>query len=112
MAARKRRSRKRRLSAEEELQVELEQEAQDSRFAWGGLGGSPMSSQCNSCVHRDWSDPRVSVCRAYINIPFDILTNEKDHRLPLKGDHGYQYQAVEGQVHPLTPRIGETVGNP
>ena len=46
--------------------------------------------QCHECLY--WI-PSTTTCKAYPEgIPMGILTNDLDHREPLDGDHGIQFQ--------------------
>ena len=57
--------------------------------------------QCLVCKHfkRDYT------CAAFpAEIPEPILLNEADHREPIEGDNGIQWEPLElGDVHPLVP---------
>ncbi len=49
---------------------------------------------CHTCKH--WNDNTLT-CKAFPNgIPIAILTNEWDHRYPIGGDHGIQYELEKG----------------
>jgi hypothetical protein len=64
-------------------------------------GGAPWGFQCESCLHlhSNWSTP---TCAAYPEgIPTEILYNEVDHRFPLPGDHGIQFEPDEGEESPF-----------
>lgn len=60
-------------------------------------------SQCVACVHlrpfEGWGTPQT--CDAYPGgIPQAILDNEVDHRQPVEGDHGIQFEAKAGDEFP------------
>ena len=55
--------------------------------------------QCTTCKHlRDtFSDDGGNTCEAFPDgIPLQILRNELDHRKPIAGDNGIQYEALKG----------------
>lgn len=65
--------------------------------------------QCDACVHLNppppdafWSTNRPSPsCAAFPDgIPEAVFGNELDHREPLEGDHGIQFQAKPGDQFP------------
>ena len=57
-----------------------------------------IASQCMFCKHfqPDWT------CAAFPKgIPETVVMNEADHRKPIDGDHGVQFEPIKGQKHPL-----------
>jgi len=60
--------------------------------------------QCFYCKHFHKSKRGVFACKAYPDgIPDDILFNEVDHRKPVEGDRGIQFQSVGGKKSPFEP---------
>jgi hypothetical protein len=60
-------------------------------------------SQCNACRHlrpkANLDDPFT--CTAFTDaIPDTVYGNELDHRKPVEGDHGIQFQAKPGDEFP------------
>lgn len=53
---------------------------------------NPVEPACSSCKHFIlFSDPPR--CKAYpIRIPDSILSGDEDHRTPVRGDNGVQYE--------------------
>jgi len=48
---------------------------------------------CATCKHITGCENRILKCKAYPNgIPREILTLKEDHRNPLPGDNGIQYE--------------------
>jgi hypothetical protein len=57
-------------------------------------GFNPTIPACNTCKHfKLFSDPPS--CAAFRAIPDEILNGEEDHKLPVRGDHGIQYEPIE-----------------
>lgn len=65
--------------------------------------------QCGACVHLDqpssdafWSTSKPKpTCNAFpTGIPEAVLGNELDHRQPIDGDHGIQFEAKPGDEFP------------
>ena len=59
-------------------------------------------SQCAACVHLK---PRASLsdpfaCDAFEVIPDAVYGNDLDHRQPIDGDHGVQFEALVGDEFP------------
>ena len=69
--------------------------------------------QCLACVH--WTSPLertdpdargdqpTQICEAFplpAGIPDDIWWNRVDHRQPVDGDNGIQFEAIEGMKFP------------
>lgn len=51
----------------------------------------PRQPACNSCKHfKLFSDPPS--CAAFTVIPADILACDEDHKLPVRGDNGIQWE--------------------
>jgi hypothetical protein len=49
---------------------------------------------CNKCKHR-FLDPG-DTCTAFPDgIPDEVLFGDKDHRFPVEGDHGIQFEPKE-----------------
>ena len=49
---------------------------------------------CNKCKHR-FLDPG-NTCAAFPDgIPWDVLIGKKDHRSPVDGDNGIQFEPIE-----------------
>jgi hypothetical protein len=60
-------------------------------------------SQCAVCKHveRNGTEPGMR-CSAFPDeIPERITRNKVDHRKPVKGDHGIQFEAAEDFEHPF-----------
>lgn len=56
---------------------------------------------CYSCQH--W-DKDMSTCEAFPEgIPVEILTGSNFHRETIKGDHGLQYEPLNGLEDDLNP---------
>lgn len=60
-------------------------------------------SQCQACVHftvrQSFSDPFT--CNAFpAGIPDAVRHNQIDHRQPVEGDHGIQFEAKAGDEFP------------
>lgn len=49
-------------------------------------------SQCGYCKHKGLG----RYCNAFDEIPMNILLNEVDHRKPIKGDKGIQFEPNPG----------------
>jgi hypothetical protein len=50
---------------------------------------------CNKCSHKRPSVPGAA-CDAFPEgIPFDVLVGDRDHRFPIEGDNGIQFEPVE-----------------
>lgn len=49
-------------------------------------------SQCAYCKHKG----KGAYCDAFDTIPMDILRNKVDHRQPIKGDRGIQFEPNPG----------------
>jgi hypothetical protein len=76
------------------------------------VSARPLSPQCGVCrrltgmvtprpVGGIEPTPRA-VCTAFpAGIPETIWAVETDHRRPVRGDHGQQFVALPGAVHPL-----------
>lgn len=62
-----------------------------------------IASQCAFCKHLRPTKPEERVsCAAFPDgISSEILLNKQDHRQPLEGDKGIQFEAVEGFQHPM-----------
>lgn len=60
--------------------------------------------QCQVCRHYFVKVQDRMACAAYPEpdapIPQAILFNQVDHRQPQPGDHGVQFAALPGAVHP------------
>ena len=68
------------------------------KFPVGGL----EISQCAYCVHKDEDG---ATCKAFPDgIPEDILSMETDHRQPVEGDGGIQYEAKFPGSQPVKSR--------
>jgi len=55
----------------------------------------PIAPACNSCKHLiiDVDSP-IMACKAFpAGIPDAILDGDDDHKLPVRGDNGIQYEA-------------------
>jgi len=63
-------------------------------------------AQCNTCSH---FHPKTTTCEAYpLGIPVVILTNQVDHRKPLPGDNGVQWERAKNaayKYHPLDKKF-------
>lgn len=58
---------------------------------------------CTTCTRYDLDDSRIVACDAFPNgIPDAITTNQTDHRRPVEGDQGMQWQQ-----DPLLPRLDQ-----
>ena len=58
-----------------------------------------INSQCLNCHHFRTGYS----CAAFPEgIAEEVLLNQKDHRQPLPGDNGIQFEAREGTTHPLS----------
>ncbi len=56
---------------------------------------SGISKVCTLCVHFDAEHPLERRCEAFPSgIPLQIWNGENDHRKPVRGDHGIQYESV------------------
>ena len=66
-----------------------------------------LISQCMVCRHFRQESGETLTCDAYRErIPDPIFFNEKDHRRPLPGDHGIQWDALEPPLpHPMTGEL-------
>lgn len=51
-----------------------------------------LISQCAYCKHKGYG----KFCDAFDEIPRDVLLNKVDHRKPIKGDRGIQFEANNG----------------
>lgn len=52
---------------------------------------------CETCKHFNANVVHMEVCTAYPEgIPKVIMLNEVDHRKPVGGDHGIQYEVKPG----------------
>lgn len=56
----------------------------------------PSFPACNTCKHFN-RDSDIPSCAAFIVIPDEILDCEEDHRLPVRGDNGIQYEPMESE---------------
>ena len=54
-----------------------------------GAFTNPCHPACNSCKH--YILGTVS-CKAFERIPDEVLNCENDHKLPIAGDHGIQWE--------------------
>ena len=53
---------------------------------------------CMTCKHFNFENKVNNVCTAFPDgIPVNILITELDHRKPVNGDHGIQYESVDIQ---------------
>ena len=60
-------------------------------------------AQCDACVHLrlDGNIDDPLTCDAFpAGIPDEIYDNEQDHREPIEGDHGIQFEAKAGDQFP------------
>jgi len=58
------------------------------------IGDRPI---CLVCEHLH-DDPDNFVCDAFPEeIPMEIILNGEDHRQPIEGDNGIQFEVAEGQ---------------
>ena len=60
----------------------LPEPCHDCKYFWG-VGDS------------DGPDGPRFVCRAFNDIPFDIVVGKNMHRTPFLGDNGYQYKKMK-----------------
>lgn len=60
-------------------------------------------SQCDACRHlRDGDIDQPWNCDAFpVAIPEPVLWNEQDHREPIPGDNGIQFEAKAGDTYPV-----------
>lgn len=60
-----------------------------------------IASQCVFCIHYRRTD-KSSTCDAFPKgIPEPVLLNQVDHRQPIEGDHGVQWEPDGNFTHPL-----------
>lgn len=64
-------------------------------------------AQCDACTHlrprtdEQWAADAPFTCDAFpAGIPDPIYDNELDHRAPIDGDHGIQFEAKTGDAFP------------
>ncbi len=59
------------------------------------LNPSLLSEVCTSCTHLDREHRLERRCKAFPRgIPEEIWDGKNDHRKPVRGDHGIQYEAI------------------
>lgn len=63
----------------------------DEKFIYDKIEQVKMS-QCIYCKHKG----NGKYCDAFDTIPQDILDNKTDHRQPIKGDRGIQFEPNKG----------------
>ena len=66
-------------------------EEKENRFVWNSDLDFKIS-QCAYCKHKG----NGKYCDAFDEIPSDILRNKIDHRKPIKGDKGIQFEPNPG----------------
>ena len=65
----------------------------NDKFLWQP-GQLQPTVPCDTCAHKE---PGMATCVAFpTGIPDDILAGRHQHREPYPGDHGVQYEPVEG----------------
>lgn len=62
---------------------------------------------CSYCKHFDLKTRDKEVCAAFPSgIPAEVLKGRNNHRTPIEGDHGVQFDPVEGFEHLTQSPVG------
>ena len=54
----------------------------------------PVSPACNTCKHFN-RDSEYPSCKAFDRVPDLILNCDVDHKKPVRGDNGIQWEPIE-----------------